>query len=555
MDEIMNCLTYLPNCGPKQVVTLTYAVDDISKVIVYKTADCAYSAGEIEYSYSVDNVCWSCYFDYDTALANTVAMGQDFYIKIKVAGQVAGVSVNGTATNDYGTTLAECFEFTYASLDGTNTNLYNPYSNMTSAVALQQQLNESVASVVGIPIYYFKLSPNTGSKDITFKEYTLMDVESVKQIKLIVGDGTMPSSRPEFTDFGLDWEADWETEISKGMFATAFGNTAQPMEGDLVYIPMMKRMWMVNSAYEEKNGSLMWNATTFKVMLVKYQEKGSVNLGDTEFMVNSFIKNKYDDLFGEDDSNTFDSGMAALDAPTYSPSNLYPVYESDATRKFMTCDLINVVRDENLYYRGTMIADSKYTFSYPDNTPKIIYQQQYCGTDGTLSFIFHPTIVSEREFTADVISIGKMKVQLTQYKTDITLKVNKVPKAELKLTPNSTYFVVLQWSKQLNLVSFNAYRYVFNTDMPRYRLTSAQYWFDIDNPVATYSGGYDQELVITEKKSVEMHGFYGWITNIKLFDVYNDNISEVLQMFPTHQHLMINDVARKLVGGLGADVR
>ena len=91
--------------------------------------------------------------------------------------------------------------------------------------------------------------------------------------------------------------------------------------------------------------------------------------------------------------------------------------------------------------------------------------------------------------------------------------------------------------------------------MPRYRLTSAQYWFDIDNPASTYSGGYDQELVITEKKSVEMHGFYGWITNIKLFDVYNDNISEVLQMFPTHQHLMINDVARKLVGGLGADVR
>ena len=61
-----------------------------------------------------------------------------------------------------------------------------------------------------------------------------MNVESVKQIKLIVNEGQMPSSKPEFSDFGLDWQTDWETEISKTMFATAFGITAQPMEGDLI---------------------------------------------------------------------------------------------------------------------------------------------------------------------------------------------------------------------------------------------------------------------------------------------------------------------------------
>ena len=107
-----------------------------------------------------------------------------------------------------------------------------------------------------------------------------MGVEAVKQIKLMVQDGMMPSSKPEFSEFGFDFSTDWETEISKSVFASAFGNTAKPMEGDLIYIPMMKRMWMVNGAYEEKNEGFMWQSSTFKVALVKYEDKGSVDLGD-----------------------------------------------------------------------------------------------------------------------------------------------------------------------------------------------------------------------------------------------------------------------------------
>jgi hypothetical protein len=86
----------------------------------------------------------------------------------------------------------------------------------------------------------------------------------------------------------------------------------------------------------------MWQATTFKVMLSKYQEKDSIDLGDTETMVNTLVKNKYEDLFGEDDSSTYDSGEASNTAPVYAANNLYNVYESDATRKYMTCDTISI---------------------------------------------------------------------------------------------------------------------------------------------------------------------------------------------------------------------
>ena len=248
--------TCLESCSPPQVVNLSVAMNDISSIIVNKSDSCAYTDDELQFAYSLDSVCWSCYMTRNEALAATVELSTDFYVRIKVAGSICSITINNEPTTDYTTQLAEGFNFSACSTTQ-NSNIYNPYANMDGAVGLQTQLAETVSCMFGIPIYYFKLAPNATSKDITFKEYTLMDVDQVKQIKLVIPDGTMPSSKPEFNDFGIDFVADWETEITKASFATAFGVNAQPMEGDLVYIPMMKRMWMVNGAYEEKNESLM----------------------------------------------------------------------------------------------------------------------------------------------------------------------------------------------------------------------------------------------------------------------------------------------------------
>ena len=82
-------------------------------------------------------------------------------------------------------------------------------------------------------------------------------------------------------------------------------------------------------------------------------------------------------------------------------------------------------------------------------------------------------------------------------------------------------------------------------------LASQHYFFDIDNPDDESQSKYTDELVITEKSDIEINNFFGSITNFKLFDLYNDNISELLMMYPNHQHLMINDTARKIVDNDG----
>ena len=533
----------LCGCAPVQIVNMNLAINNINEIKVYNSCDELYDLNSLQFAYSVDGLCWSCYISYDEFQSNTIDLHTDFYVRFKVQGEIKKIELNNQQFIDYSTQLDSSFNFTYCNTSSSS-NVYNPYANMDCAISLYQNLSNTVACITGIPIYYFKLAPNSGAKDITFKEYALMDVAAVKQIKLIVKDGQMPSSKPEFNDWGLDWQSDWETEISKQMFATAFGPTAQPTEGDLIYIPMMKRMWMVNEAYEEKRDGFMWVATTFKVTLVKYQEKGSVNLGDTESLVNSFVKNKYEDLFG-DEEDTRGSGEEFNDPGLMAKQdNLTPIYESDATRKYVSVEGIEI-KDESTYYKGTVISDKIYYFTSLDTNKKVVYQQKYCGANGTISFIIKPQ--ATMLYNGTLLQVGKFKVDIRQDMESTVLKVNKSPKLKLTLKNTKYYFVFLRWSKDLKIVEFSASEYTWPKSIPIYKLQNGNYYYNIDNR-QTITDKWTIEYSVSNKVDVILNGFLGNITNIKLFNSYNDNISEILQMYPTNNTLIVNDTSRNILG-------
>lgn len=527
------------------------AINDMSSISILGCDDVKYDTSCLEVAWSYDGINWSCFASYNDAEKVLVDSPSDFYIKFKVNGIVNDVK-DGDESVDYTTSIASGI----SSPSCESSSKYNPYAGLTSAIALQQSLSDSVACMIGIPIYYFKLKPDSGSKDITFKEYTLMNVESVKQIKLIVNEGQMPSSKPEFSDFGLDWQTDWETEISKTMFATAFGITAQPMEGDLIYIPMMKRMWMVNESYEEKNGSLMWNNTTFKLSLVKYQEKGSVDLGDFDSTIDSLVKTKYEDLFG--DKEGLDSGEETTEAPTYSGNGMYPVYESDSCRKYVTSEGTNFV-DTNIYQRGTLISDRCYKFDpsllYQFKN-KIVYQRKYCGDEGSTSIIVG--LNGMYDYDSELIKIGHIILRLKMTNRRIKVSLDNVedcsvylPKQDANITDNH-YFIYLRWSKSRNVVELGVSEYSYNENVPLYKLQPAHYKFDLDNLTAHKVTKWNVEMVEDEKQDVMINGLPGTVTNFKLFDSYIDNVSELLQQYPTSQHLMINDTARKIIDMQGS---
>lgn len=538
MDLTKICLD---SCGPKQIININgEAFNDISGIIIYNNCGDAYDMTTLEYSYSIDNNCWSCYMKYDNFITNTVELKQDFYIKIKLAGTIGNIVINGNDWKDYSTQLDASFSFSEIN---NSPNNYNPYINIECGISLYQRLTESVFSQIGIPCYYFKLSPNTNSRDLTFKEYALMGVSSVKHIKIIINDNQLPSSKPGFTDFGIEWESDWEVEVSKAMFATAFGNKIQPTSGDLVYIPMMKRMWMVNEAYDEKKDAFMWNSTTFKLALVKYQEKTSVDLGDTEALVDSFVKNKYEDLFGDEEN--LDAQFDTANNNAKPISKVYDIYTSDAIRKSLNFDILTV-KEHNLYYKGTLICDSVYEYNIINkNNPSIEYQTKYCGNSGTLSFILNLNANSLfGEYNSKLISIGNIIIKIKQTRQGSILKCSNC-NSSISLSNDKTYLVFLRWDKVLNCCDFGAAEYKHIENVPIYKLQPAHYWFEMDNLFQHKVSKYNVEMNVPDKSPLIIYGLYGFITNIKLFDIYNDNLSELMQMYPTHHHLIINDTARK----------
>jgi hypothetical protein len=531
----------LDSCSPKQIININNeAFNDISIIEIYN--DCnAYDKSTLEYSYSIDDNCWSCFMKYNDFLNVTVELKQDYYIRIRIAGPVTKITINGENWPYYSTQLDSSFSF---SEFNTAPNNYNPYINMDCGIALYQFLTESVVNQVGIGCYYFKLSPNVKSKDMTFKEYALMDVSAVKQVKIIIMDNQMPSSKPEFSDFGLDWQTDWEVEVSKTSFATAFGNKVMPTEGDLIYIPMMKRMWMVNGAYEEKKDAFMWNAATFKLMLVKYQEKASVDLGDTEELVDSFVKNKYEDLFGEEESN-----VNLFDAANNEPivmGNLYNVYTADAIRK--SIDINNVTVNENkLYYKGTLITDNIYNYNIVNkNALMIEYQQKYCGNSGSLSFIINiNTNTLFGVFESKLISIGNLIIKIKQNSKNSILSCSNC-NTSITILNGKTYFVFLRWDKQLNCIDFGAAEYKYIESLPIYKLQPAHYWFELDNLYQHKVVKYNIEMNVPNKSSLCIFNHYGQIGNIKLCDAYIENLYELLQMYPSINNIVINDSVRQL---------
>lgn len=550
-----NSITNIKLCGcaPKQIVLFNIPVKnaDLLNIEFYDNCSDKYDINTLEYGYSLDSVCWSCYVKYDDLLRNTVNLNQDFYLRVKIPGTITKIILCCKEYTDYSVQLDSAFNYSYCSMD--NANMYNPYANMSCAIDLNRNMSDLVVCMFGIPIYYFKLKPNQGSKDLTFKEYTLMDVEPPKQIKLVVQDGQMPSSKPEFNEFGLDWQTDWETEIGKTMFTTAFGPTAQPMEGDFIYIPMMKRMWQVSGAYEEKKEAFMWNATTFKVSLIKYEEKGSVQLGELDDLVNSFVKNTYEELFG-DDEDTAGTGEESTEAPKYAADNLLPVFKSDATRKFITNTGV-IISDTSTYFKGTVISDAWYTFNMLVDKKQIIYQKQYCGDNITISFIINPLITMAGEsYEGTLLSLGHIKINIKQHQDKTTIYVNKDENLSITIPSGNTYFIFIRWSKDLYIAEISAILYTYNQNIPLYKLQNHHYFYDVDNKL-TVSQKWTPEYTVEEPTDIILNNFYGNITNIKVFEMYNDNISEILQQYPTNNYLLLNDTARKLVGLDGVQLR
>ena len=158
------------------------------------------SGVESLYSWSMDGVCWTGWVSLNEYKSWVNSIEGDYFLRLKFRGMVTEVLYCGMPYEDYTLSIAP---MNFTGDVCSNPNLFSPYSNMECAILLQQQLADQVVCMFGIPIYYFQVDPNIESLDYTFKEYHLHQVKQVKELKLMLEDGSLPSSNPKLTDLDL----------------------------------------------------------------------------------------------------------------------------------------------------------------------------------------------------------------------------------------------------------------------------------------------------------------------------------------------------------------
>lgn len=504
------------------------------------------------YSWSNDGVCWSAWTEYTNYEIITKRLNSDFYLRVLISSGLSDVVLNGCVTTDY-TIAIENSDMFIRDFCG-ETNLFQPYNNLDCAIQLQQQLADSIVCMFGIPVYYFRVEPNRSTADYTFKEYVLHSVTDVKQIKLMIKDGAMPSSNPKLTEFDFDWETDWETEISKTQFATAFGDEAYPKYGDFIYIPMMHRMWDVNAAYDEKNEGLMWRSTTWKLQLVKYSDSTAYNKNDFDELIDSLIPQTYENTFGQIEQLEQEriSQSPQVSAPMFAATNLYDIFMEDAIRKQYTKNDI-VVIDKQYNHRANIVSRNMYRFKNENGC--ITYQKGICGDSGTLLFIIETPGSFTGKLERDIMQFGNLRIGMTWNGKEFSINCGDM---HTLLEPFKSYMCIIRWDRDNFIISMDVYKYVYREDIQMYKLRPEMYWFDFENPISKNVTNYNTELSSNNELPCQVHAYPLQLTNIKYYNIYLDDqtvLTEAVRYVTNHKACVFNDLARPISAGHGYAVK
>lgn len=533
-------------CGLRRILQFNNAITYQKIQLYYKNVDIT---DKCNYSWSSDGICWTNWTTIDMYNKIGINIEGDFYLRILLTSGFDKVRLGESFTDCYNVCLDSTMDF-IKDFCGTP-NLFQPYNNLDCALQLQQQLSDSVVCMFGIPIYYFRVNPNEGATDYTFKEHFLHHIDSVKQIKLMIPDGQMPSSNPRLTEFDFDWETDWETELSKTQFAQAFGDTAYPKSGDFLYIPMMKRMWEVNSAYDEKNEGLMWRSTTWKLALIKYTEATNIDPSEYDDIIDGWIQ-KYEEVFGEIEKNEQEreTGATPISSPSFAATNLFDIFMEDSVRKQYTKQDTSIV-DKTYNNRSLIVARNLYKFK--NENGYVSYQKPICGDSGTLMFIIETPGSLQDDLKRDIINFGNIQISIQYHKKtqDFTIEFGDLSQKVLSF---HSYMVMIKWDRNTYNTELNIYEYKHPDNVPVYKIKPEMYYFDFENPIGEILGVYNNDYDVRNGMECKIHTYPLFITNIKYYNKAlekSEAFKESLKYTTQHENCVINDLARHINSGHG----
>lgn len=149
---------------------------------------------------------------------------------------------------------------------------FRPY-NVNEAAILYDELNYIVNTTFGHDVEYFRSLPDNRGQDLSLLEYTLYNVQPSKCIKVVVPNNEFPDAKYNFNPFGIDFERPFEIQIVKSYWEEYFGVGSGPQRRDIIYFPLTRRIYEVNSTYLFRG--FMERDSYWKIDLIKYQPRSN----------------------------------------------------------------------------------------------------------------------------------------------------------------------------------------------------------------------------------------------------------------------------------------
>ncbi len=212
-------------------------------------------------------------------------------------------------------------------------------------------LNQTAVNTVGLDVKWCRSVPYENSEDVILQEYTLLNVECPRDIKIVTSKTDYNPGALQVDFFGINYEAPMEISITLQSWKEVYGSGSQPQKDDIVYIPLLNKLYQVATATVDYGWAEQ--PTGFKCQLVKYNPHASRR--ESEDMIQSIedMTVSQERLFGEEiskhiadltDPEQFDSTISTYIEP-------YKDFEMDT------------IITEDLVIDGHITSRSHYNFA------------------------------------------------------------------------------------------------------------------------------------------------------------------------------------------------
>ena len=293
---------------------------------------------------------------------------------------------------------------------------WNLYDN--NVVSVKNWLNQcrAISEMYGFTVIWFHTSPKATNH--TLVNHFLKDVVSIKRININLPNNEIPQDRSVYTEWDIQLEGEFVTNVVDSLFKQAFGETEIPLQKDFMFFPLMNKMYRVSSV-QPKNG-FMGKVGWWEVFFTKFEDDASIDYNFEELTnipfleditENSFYDEDYQiDINEEQQTVTESYSNKAIDSTHY-----VDVKESEYFREFYDSrvNIVSVNPDTNAF------PVSMYNFSKVENRTIALTYQIGKGVNKRTYFD------KSFKFVSNFSILKKFAGELIDFDNWLTLKINR----------------------------------------------------------------------------------------------------------------------------------